>query len=79
MAGPEKRSIRIAGHRTSLSLEPQFWEALSGAAKARRMSIARLIATIDEGRKDSNLSSAVRIFVLNEARQGRLGPKSASD
>ena len=79
MAGPQKRSIRIAGHRTSLSLEPQFWEALTGAAKARRMSVAKLIASIDEGRKDSNLSSAVRIFVLNEARQGRLDPKGASD
>jgi predicted DNA-binding ribbon-helix-helix protein len=79
MAGPKKRSIRIAGHRTSLSLEPQFWEALTGAAKARRMSVAGLIQSIDEGRKDSNLSSAVRIFVLNEARQGRLGPKGASD
>jgi predicted DNA-binding ribbon-helix-helix protein len=79
MAGPQKRSIRIAGHRTSLSLEPQFWEALRSAAKNRRVSVARLIASIDEGRKDSNLSSAVRIFVLNEARQGKLGPKGASD
>jgi predicted DNA-binding ribbon-helix-helix protein len=79
MAGPQKRSIRIAGHRTSLSLEPQFWEALRSAAENRRVSVARLIASIDEGRKDSNLSSAVRIFVLNEARQGRLGPKGASD
>ena len=79
MAGPQKRSIRIAGHRTSLSLEPQFWEAITGAAKARRVSVAKLIASIDEGRKDSNLSSAVRIFVLNEARQGRLDPKGASD
>ena len=79
MAGPQKRSIRIAGHRTSLSLEPQFWEALTGAAKARRMSVASLIQSIDEGRKDSNLSSAVRIFVLNEARQGRLGPRDAGD
>ena len=79
MAGPQKRSIRIAGHRTSLSLEPQFWEALGGAAQARRVSVARLIELIDEGRKDSNLSSAVRIFVLNEARQGRLGSKGASD
>jgi predicted DNA-binding ribbon-helix-helix protein len=43
------------------------------------VSVAKLIASIDEGRKDSNLSSAVRIFVLNEARQGRLGPKGASD
>jgi predicted DNA-binding ribbon-helix-helix protein len=79
MAGPQKRSIRIAGHRTSLSLEPQFWEALRSAAENRRVSVARLIASIDEGRKDSNLSSAVRIFVLNEARQGKLGPKGASD
>jgi predicted DNA-binding ribbon-helix-helix protein len=79
MAGPQKRSIRIAGHRTSLSLEPQFWEALTGAAKARRVSVAKLIQAIDEARKDSNLSSAVRIFVLNEARQGRLGPRDAGN
>jgi predicted DNA-binding ribbon-helix-helix protein len=79
MAGPQKRSIRIAGHRTSLSLEPQFWEALTGAAKARRVSVSRLIQSIDEERKDSNLSSAVRIFVLNEARQGRLGPRNADN
>jgi predicted DNA-binding ribbon-helix-helix protein len=79
MAGPQKRSIRIAGHRTSLSLEPQFWDALTAAAKARRVSVAKLIQSIDEGRTDSNLSSAVRIFLLNEARQGRLGPKAAED
>jgi predicted DNA-binding ribbon-helix-helix protein len=79
MAGPQKRSIRIAGHRTSLSLEPQFWEALRSAAKVRRVSLASLIASIDAGRKNSNLSSAVRIFVLNEARHGRLGPRLSSD
>jgi predicted DNA-binding ribbon-helix-helix protein len=72
MAGPQKRSVRIAGHRTSLSLEPQFWEALGIAARARRLSVARLIAMIDEGRQGSNLSSAVRIFLLDEARHGRL-------
>jgi predicted DNA-binding ribbon-helix-helix protein len=73
MAGPLKRSIRIAGHRTSLSLEPQFWDALKDAAKARSKSAATLIAEIDTSRQNINLSSAVRIYILNEALKGRLG------
>ena len=65
MVGPEKRSIRIAGHRTSLSLEPQFWEQLKRLAAARSMSLAALIAAIDHSRGRSNLSSAIRVYVLN--------------
>ena len=72
MAGPLKRSVRIAGHRTSLSLERQFWDALKVAARVRNTSVSALIAEIDEGRENINLSSAVRIFVLNEALHGRL-------
>jgi predicted DNA-binding ribbon-helix-helix protein len=72
MAGPVKRSVRVAGHRTSLSLEPQFWEALQSAAKTRSVSISSLIAQIDYGRGEINLSSAIRIFLLQEARHGRL-------
>ncbi|HEY7749234.1 MAG TPA: ribbon-helix-helix domain-containing protein [Aestuariivirgaceae bacterium] len=67
-----KRSVRVAGHRTSLSLEPQFWEALQSAAKTRSVSISSLIAQIDYGRGEINLSSAIRIFLLQEARHGRL-------
>mgnify|MGYP003150790754 CR=1 FL=1 len=59
-----KRSLTIAGHRTSIALEPPFWEALHSIAQAREMSLPNLIAEIDETREDSNLSSAIRVFVL---------------
>jgi predicted DNA-binding ribbon-helix-helix protein len=72
MAGPLKRSIRVAGHRTSLSLEPQFWNALKEMAKAKAISVSSLIGEIDRGRGNINLSSAIRIFILNEALHGRL-------
>jgi predicted DNA-binding ribbon-helix-helix protein len=62
-----KRSVTIAGHRTSLSLEPEFWAALRDLAKARGWSLARLIGEIDRGRAGRNLSSAVRVFLLAEA------------
>ncbi|NNE21691.1 MAG: ribbon-helix-helix domain-containing protein [Rhizobiales bacterium] len=62
--GPIKRSITIAGHRTSLSLEEEFWTALKTIAAANNKSTTQLIATIDEARGDRNLSSAVRVFVL---------------
>lgn len=72
MAGPVKRSVRIAGHRTSLSLEPPFWAALKLAAGQRGLSVSSLIATIDGSRGQINLSSAIRIFLLQEAAEGRL-------
>ena len=63
-----KRSVRIAGHRTSVSLEDAFWSELTRIAEARGQSINALIAAIDAGR-GGNLSSAVRVFILNEVRQ----------
>jgi predicted DNA-binding ribbon-helix-helix protein len=62
-----KRSVTIAGHRTSLSLEPEFWTALREEAKSRGWSLARLIGEIDRHRAGRNLSSAVRVFLLAEA------------
>jgi predicted DNA-binding ribbon-helix-helix protein len=62
-----KRSVRIAGHRTSVSLEDAFWRELTRIAEARGQSINALIAAIDAGR-GGNLSSAVRVFILNEVR-----------
>lgn len=62
--GPIKRSITIAGHRTSLSLEEEFWTALKTLATAEHKSTAELIAAVDETRGDRNLSSAVRVFIL---------------
>lgn len=68
-AGVHKRSVVIAGHRTSVSLEPAFWAALVAAAAARGKSVNALIAHIDASRADDagNLSSAVRVFLLQDA------------
>ena len=66
-----KRSVRIAGHATSLSLEPAFWDALRELARRRRISVTGLIAAIDADRR-GNLSSAVRVFVLDSCRRGEL-------
>ena len=68
MAKDFKRSLTIAGHRTSLSLEPEFWEALNQAAAARSTSLAGLVAEIDSTRGTRNLSSAIRVWLLQRAR-----------
>jgi predicted DNA-binding ribbon-helix-helix protein len=60
-----KRSLTISGHRTSLSLEPEFWAVLKTAAQEERKSLAALVAEIDRGRGARNLSSALRVWVLN--------------
>ena len=67
-AGIVKRSVMIAGHRTSVSLEETFWQALREIAAARGQSVQALIGTIDAGRAEQNLSSAIRVFVLNAVR-----------
>jgi predicted DNA-binding ribbon-helix-helix protein len=63
-----KRSIVIAGHKTSVSLEDAFWKSLNEIAAERDMTLAELIATIDSSRNHSNLSSAIRLFVLGVYR-----------
>ena len=63
-----KRSLTIAGHRTSLSLEPEFWDALKQAASHDKKSLAALVAEIDVGREHRNLSSAIRVWVLKRAQ-----------
>jgi predicted DNA-binding ribbon-helix-helix protein len=60
-----KRSLTISGHRTSLSLEPEFWTVLKQAAQAEHKSLAALVGEIDRGRGKRNLSSALRVWVLN--------------
>jgi predicted DNA-binding ribbon-helix-helix protein len=70
MSRPVKRSFTIAGHRTSISLEAAFWDALKAAATAERIPVARLIGRIDETRGASGLSSAVRVWVLQHYRDG---------
>jgi predicted DNA-binding ribbon-helix-helix protein len=68
-SGIVKRSVTIAGHRTSVSLEAPFWEALRDIAQARGASVQQLIGTIDAGRGGQNLSSAIRVFVLTAVRE----------
>ena len=67
-SGVVKRSVAIAGHRTSVSLEAPFWTALREIAIRRGRSVQQLIGQIDAGRGAQNLSSAIRVFVLAEAR-----------
>ncbi len=67
MSGPVKRSITIAGHRTSVSLEPVFWSLLTEAAEDEGKSIGGLVTAIDEGRS-ANLSSAIRTWLVERLR-----------
>ena len=60
-----KRSIILSGHKTSVSLEDAFWEGLKDIAKNRRTTLSDLIGSIDLDREHGNLSSALRLFVLN--------------
>ena len=68
-AGLTKHSVMIAGHRTSVSLEDPFWAALREVAEARGQSVQALIGAIDAGRGGQNLSSAIRVFVLEAVRR----------
>ena len=67
-AGPVKRSITIAGHQTSISLEPVFWEAIEAEARARELPLSALVAAIDHARigaEDApNLASAIRSWLM---------------
>ena len=71
-----KRSIVIAGHKTSVSLEDAFWQGLKEIATGRDMTLSDLVATIDTDRHGGNLSSAIRLFVLDyyRARGEQLPP-----
>ena len=68
---PVKRSVTIAGHETSISLEPTFWDALNNSATAQNLPLNALIARIDAERiavpKPPNLASALRVWVLAQA------------
>jgi predicted DNA-binding ribbon-helix-helix protein len=63
-----KRSVVLGGHRTSVSLEDAFWSALKGIAEERGIAISALVGAIDAARSQSNLSSALRLFVLDHYR-----------
>ena len=66
-----KRSIVIAGHKTSVSLEDEFWDSLKEIAVERGMTVGELVRTIDAKRNHANLSSAIRLFVLGVYRDQR--------
>lgn len=73
-----KRSIVIAGHKTSVSLEDAFWKGLKEIAGGRDMTLSDLVATIDTDRRHGNLSSAIRLFVLDHYRSNaNVGDKDA--
>jgi predicted DNA-binding ribbon-helix-helix protein len=62
----EKRSVSLAGHRTSVALEPEFWSAVDRLAIQRGQSLAGFVAFVDRNRKGKNLASALRLTVLQE-------------
>lgn len=72
--GPVKRSITIAGHQTSISLEPLFWQALEAEAAARALPLSALVAAIDhariQGDDPPNLASALRIWLFSRRAPG---------
>jgi predicted DNA-binding ribbon-helix-helix protein len=72
---PQKRSFSIQGHRTSISLEKAFWLALKEAAAEEGLTLANLISSIDKGRGEAGLSSAVRVWLLARL-QARAAPRS---
>jgi predicted DNA-binding ribbon-helix-helix protein len=74
-----KRSIVIAGHKTSVSLEDAFWTGLKEIAAARNVTLSDLVATIDGGRRQGNLSSAIRLFVLEHYRSQGGGDRARSE
>jgi predicted DNA-binding ribbon-helix-helix protein len=73
MSGPVKRSVMIAGHSTSISLEPVFWDALKAAAEAEGLPLSALVARIDAARVETsdppNLASAIRVWLFEQARR----------
>jgi predicted DNA-binding ribbon-helix-helix protein len=74
MTRPLKRSFAIKGHRTSISMEAPFWEALQQVAARENSTLASLVAAIDATRGEAGLSSAVRVWVLDYFRRRALPP-----
>ncbi len=69
LATPKKRSLTIAGHRTSITLEDAFWAALQNVAGQLNMSVTALVALIDASREPASLSAAIRVFLLRYYQQ----------
>lgn len=68
MSRIRKRSLSIAGHRTSISLEEPFWQGLKELAEAEGVSVAALVERIDAGRGETGLSSAIRVHLYRRAQ-----------
>ena len=66
LALPKKRSLTIAGHRTSITLEDAFWAELKGAATEKGLTVTALVAAIDACRGPAGLSAAIRVFLLTK-------------
>ncbi len=73
-----KRSIVIAGHKTSVSLEDPFWSGLKDIAERQHTTLSTMVGDIDTQRQHGNLSSAIRLFVLDNARSQAMERRSAS-
>ena len=74
-----KRSIVVAGHKTSVSLEEAFWNGMKEISAMRGMTLSELVGEIDGGRQQGNLSSAIRLFVLDYFRSRAAGAMAAKD
>jgi predicted DNA-binding ribbon-helix-helix protein len=70
-----KRSVVIDGHKTSVSLEDAFWSDLKEIAHTQQATLSKVVTEIDKARRRGNLSSALRLFVLDNTRNGESGRK----
>jgi predicted DNA-binding ribbon-helix-helix protein len=66
-----KRSVAVGGHKTSVTLEDVFWQGLHEIAQARHLNVSSLIDEINRGRRETNLSSHIRMYVLDYYRARR--------
>jgi predicted DNA-binding ribbon-helix-helix protein len=69
LALPKKRSLTIAGHRTSITLEDAFWRELKAAALDMGLSVSALVSAIDASREPAGLSAAIRVFLLSRQKK----------
>ena len=72
-----KRSVVVAGHKTSVSLEEAFWSSMKEISSLRDMTVSELVGEIDKSREQGNLSSAIRLFVLDYFRSRVTGTAAA--
>jgi predicted DNA-binding ribbon-helix-helix protein len=72
-----KRSIVVAGHKTSVSLEEAFWNGMKEISGLRNMTLSELVGEIDNNRQQGNLSSAIRLFVLDYFKSRAMTPQEA--